>query len=151
MTAPASRLNFWLSQSVRESGCLRDWWGSPRGGLFALWPTRAQGFVVQLQGRGGWVSFPGQSRHLVAQLHAHRSLFQITDDMYSTSMEQHWGYCERVWGKGRTTPRNLTEPLQQWADIRNRIFGIQKASRKCLGWRVTRRYQSYVKFYDTAA
>lgn len=46
--------------------------------------------------------------------------------MTCTSLEQHWGCCEWAWVEERTTPRNLTEPLWQWAGLRKKA-GIKWA------------------------
>lgn len=94
--------------------------GWPRGILFALRPTLLQpawrwhrlSVVEPWQSGSG---FPGTAAWSVGPhfvpADAHSSWWGLP--MTCSSLEQHWGCCERVRGKGRTTPRNLTEPLWQ--------------------------------------
>ncbi len=78
-------------------------------------------FAVRQQGGNGF-HFPGRAavcRPCFMPTDAHSSWRGLL--MTCTDLEQHWGCYEWVWGKGRTTPRNLTEPLWQGADVRKQL------------------------------
>lgn len=102
---------FWLHStplccSLRGDGTL--WCG---GALFCGASTRVAGFISRAE--------PPSADPCFVPTDAHSSWRGLL--MTCTSLEQHWGCCEWVWGEGGTTPRNLTEPLWQRADIRKQL------------------------------
>lgn len=98
--------------------------GWPRGILFAHKPTLLQPAwrwhrLCVAEPRQNGFDFPGTAAWSVGPrfvpADAHSSCRGLL--MTCSSLEEHWGCCERV----RTTPRNLTEPLWQRADVRKQL------------------------------
>lgn len=133
---PTRETKQWLYFPAITTVCWSPWWVAwQRLGGHGVFCLNSSPLCCRLRGDGAlWcggalfcgASTRGNGFHVPGRVAVCRPCFMPTDAcsswrgllMTCTSLEQHWGCCERVWGKGRTTPRNLTEPLWRKEDVR---------------------------------